>query len=394
MVKRIPRVSANYPWRPPRLRIGEGSEDERHATWLELFFDLVFVAAIAQLGIRLSHDTTWDGLLKFLMLFIPVWWAWVGPAFYATRFDADDPLHRFLTLAQMAAVAALAVNVHDGLGVGSRGFTLAYASVRVVLVIEYVRAGRHIVRARPLTRRYSMGFGLAAAIWLISALTPVPLRFVLWGLGLVVDVGTPLLAGQLHSDLAPHPMHLPERFGLFTLIVLGESVMAVVAGVARQQWNPASAISAFLAMTVAFSLWWIYFDTMDDQAIKAARAGRVRLYQVWLYAHLPLVVGLAATGVGVQELLISVQRTAAPIAVRWLFCGSLAACLASLGLIHLAAAGPGLARCSRRSAHHHSIAAVAVLATALPNLPPVAILALTALICASQVIADLPLAGH
>lgn len=380
-------------WRPPRLRIGEGSDKERHATWLELFFDLVFVAAIAQLGVRLYHDTTWDGLLKILLLFVPVWWAWVGSAFYATRFDSDDPLHRFLTLAQMAAVAGLAVNIHDGLGVGSKGFALAYASVRVILVVEYVRAGRHIVRARPLTRRYSLGFGWAAGIWLVSVVTPVPWRFVLWGLGLIIDVGTPLFAGQLHADLAPHPMHLPERFGLFTLIVLGESVMAVVAGVARQQWNPASAISALLAMTVAFNLWWIYFDTMSDSAITGARAGRIRLYQAWLYAHLPLVVGLAATGVGVQELLISHQNAAAPIAVRWFFCGSLAACLLSLGLIHLAASGPETARCTRRSARHHSIAALAVLVVAIPGLPPLAILAIASAICASQVVADLPLAG-
>jgi len=94
---------------PPRLRtLEEDDGDERHATWLELFFDLVFVVAVAQLASSLSHDLTLHGFLVFCGLFVPVWWAWVGYTFYADRFDTDDVVHRLLMLGGMFAVGALA----------------------------------------------------------------------------------------------------------------------------------------------------------------------------------------------------------------------------------------------------------------------------------------------
>ncbi len=112
-------------WKPPRLRIGEGAEGERHATWLELFYDLLFAAVVAQLTFELSQDLSGFGVFAFVVLCVPVWWAWVGQSFYATRFDTDDLGHRLFIIAQMFAVAAMAVNVHAGLGRGSAGFALS-----------------------------------------------------------------------------------------------------------------------------------------------------------------------------------------------------------------------------------------------------------------------------
>ena len=137
-------------WQPPQLRIGEDGVTERRATWLELFFDLVFVVAIAQLAHKLNEEISLSGFFGFVALFIPVWWSWVGAAFYANRFDTDDLGHRLLTSVQMLAVAALAVNIHHGLGDSSAGFALSYAAVRFVLVVEYLRAGKHAVAARSL----------------------------------------------------------------------------------------------------------------------------------------------------------------------------------------------------------------------------------------------------
>ena len=97
-------------------------------------------------------------------------------------------------------------------------------------------------------------FGIAATFWLVSAFVPVPFRFVLWAIGLGIDFATPIFPGQLHAVLAPHSAHLPERFGLFTLIVLGESIVAVVNGFAEQEWNIQSAIAAVLCFSIAFSL--------------------------------------------------------------------------------------------------------------------------------------------
>src|SRR5687768_14084216 len=170
---------------------GRKEEKERHATWLELFYDLVFVAVVSQLAENLDHDISLIGLLSFIALFIPVWFAWLGATFFATRFGTDDLGHRILTLLQMMGAAAMAVNVSDGFGKTSVGFALSYAAIRFILVIEYLRIRRHITSARPLTERYLIGFGSSAIIWTVSAFVPPPLRFILWGIGLAIDFGTP-----------------------------------------------------------------------------------------------------------------------------------------------------------------------------------------------------------
>jgi low temperature requirement protein LtrA len=323
-------------WRPPQLRTGEGVEAERHATWLELFYDLLFAAVMAQLTHELSLDLSGYGILTFVVLSVPVWWAWVGQSFYATRFDTDDLGHRLFIIAQMFAVAAMAVNVHGGLGGESAGFALSYAAVRFILVGEYLGAHVFVPGARSLTKRFGLGFGLAASLWLASVWVPPPARFYLWGLGLVIDFATPLTAGKLHSRLAPHTMHLPERFALFILLVMGETIAGVVLGLTKHSWDVPSGLTAGLGLIGFFSLWWIYFDHIDGAAIRAARIqGRIWLYQGWIYAHLPLVIGLAASAVGAQFAIASQQDLALPPEQRWLLCGSVALVGCCIGLIQL-----------------------------------------------------------
>ncbi len=208
---------------------------------------------------------------------VPVWWSWTGAAFYATRFDTDDLGHRILILLQMVGVAALAVNVSDGFGNNSAGFALSYAAVRIILVVEYIRAGKNqsFSSATPLIRRYSRGFLSAAIVWVISAFIPPPFRFVLWGIGLAIDFAMPITAGRLQSQFAPHVSHLPERMGLFTIIVLGESVLAVVTGVSNMEFDIYSMSILGLGLSIPFSLWWLYFDSVDGAPIRAVqkRAG-------------------------------------------------------------------------------------------------------------------------
>jgi low temperature requirement protein LtrA len=373
-------------WKPPRLRIGEGAEAERHATWLELFYDLLFAAVVAQLTYELGQDPSGHGVLTFVVLCIPVWWAWAGQSFYATRFDTDDLGHRLFIIAQMFAVAAMAVNVHAGLGRGSAGFALSYAAVRFILVGEYLGAHIWVPAARALTRRFGLGFGLAAALWLVSAWVPPPGRFYLWGVGLLIDFATPLTAGKLHSQLAPHATHLPERFALFILIVMGETVAGVVMGLTKHAWDLQSGLTAGLGLIGAFSLWWIYFDHIDGAAIRAARAqGRIWLYQGWLYAHLPLVIGLAASAVGMKLAIVSAQDQVLPPEKRWLLCGAVALVAFCIGCIQL------LIDISRNEIQKTRLAfrfggAVAVLLLgALGELSPLSLIGLLALVGGLQV---------
>ncbi|MEC4811669.1 MAG: low temperature requirement protein A [Scytonema sp. PMC 1069.18] len=382
---------------PPRLRINtEIKEEDGHATWLELFYDLVFVVAVSQVAHNLSENISLSGFFGFVFLFMPIWWAWIGTTFYANRFDIDDIGHRLLIGVQMIAIAALAVNIHHGLGESSTGFALSYAIGRVVLVIEYLRA-RHIPLARPLATRYAQGFAIAAALWLISTFLPIPLRFGFWVLGLIVDFATPLSAKRLQFGLTHHVEHLPERFGLFTIIVLGEAIIAVVNGLSNQTWDAKNeivfgtapwAIAAVFGFSIAFSLWWIYFENIGSSALRSANAtGRIGVYQIWLYGHLPLVIGLTATGVGVEHIVSSIQSVALPTPERVLLCGAVALCLLALALLHRT----GVIRyCKVRSRFRlRSAVILLVLAIVGKGLLPVVVIGLVAIVCAVQVIQDL-----
>lgn len=374
-------------FKPPRLRSGQDAEPERHATWLELFYDLVFVAAVAQLAGSLSDDYSWLGMLRFSVLFVPVWWAWVGHTFYLTRFDTEDVGHRLLTMAQLTAAASLAVHVPAALGATSVGFALSYAAIRFILVAEYLRAGRHIPAVRPLTSRYSTGFGVAALLWVLSALVPVPWRFGLWGVAFACDFLTPMTAGQLHVRFPPHLMHLPERFGLFTIIVLGEAVVSVVMGIGKGGITFGSGLVGIMGLLVAFALWWGYFEGAKGAAVRALSASRhVRRYQQWLYSHLPLLMGITATAVGIKHVIRLVPGDALPLREGWLLSLSVAASVLSLNAIFLAAFTGKTSHLHRFLIPHYVIACFGIITGALSGmLPAVALLGLLTILCVAQI---------
>src|SRR6185436_3596086 len=141
--------------RAGKLRYVAGQSADRKVTWLELFFDLVFAAAVAQVASPLGDDYSIAGLLRFSILFVLIWWAWTGHAVFSTRFDTDDVVQRLLTLVQMFGVAVMAANARDALDSrSSAGFAAAYAALRVVLVFQYARARASVPEARLLSTRY------------------------------------------------------------------------------------------------------------------------------------------------------------------------------------------------------------------------------------------------
>jgi low temperature requirement protein LtrA len=378
----------------------------RHATWLELFYDLVFVVVISQLAHNLEEDFSLDGFLGFLALFVPVWWSWTGAAFYATRFDTDDLGHRILILLQMVGAAALAVNVSDGLGDNSAGFALSFAAIRIILVIEYVRTGisKSFASATPLIRRYTRGFLCAAIVWIISAFIPPPFRFVLWGIGLAIDFATPITTGKLQSQFAPHISHLPERMGLFTIIVLGESVLEVVAGVSNTEFDIYSTLILGLGLSIPFSLWWLYFDSVDGAPIRAAREkGRIGVYFLWLFGHFPLVVAITSVGVGLGYITSNVPGLALSYSEQWLVCGSIALSLGAQGILHLSSAYYYLYagstqdyRASVRWATYRIISAGMILLIPILRIPlsPFLLVCILAAICIAQIVIDLKQHPH
>ena len=289
-------TSTRRPWlRPPQLRTLAADQGERHATWLELFFDLVFVISIAEVVHTLEDYRSLGDLLGTAGLFVAVWWAWVGYTVYADRFDTDDPLHRVLVLAGMVAVVAMALSVHDALHGGSARFALAFVAVRGIVLLLNARARRHAAEARPLLNLYLTAFAVGASLWLVSVFVPEPARYVLWAVALLIELSAPWVGRRQIAKAPIHASHLVERFGLFTLIVLGESVISVAQGAADVDWTTATVAAAMTGFLVVACLWWLYFDRLDDGAIRSVLRGLV-----WNYAHLPLLAGLVSVAVGTE----------------------------------------------------------------------------------------------
>jgi low temperature requirement protein LtrA len=314
---------------PPRLRTrGRGLDEMRRATWLELFFDLVFVAAVGQLANALAAEPTPARFFEFLALFVPVWWAWMGFTFYANRFDTDDLLYRLLMLCAMFGVAVLATTIPSVFRGATEGFAIAYIAVRIVLVTLYARASRHVPEARALVRTFLVFFSVAILVWAASLAFDAPWAYVLWGVALCVELAAPIRAWRLLPDAPVDPMHLPERFGLLTLIVLGESVLAVVLGVAKVSWDARSAAAAATGFLVAAALWWIYFDFLDEGALTARGIFGGLTYT---YMNYYVVVGLAALGAGVKLAVLGVAGAS------WVLSAGLALTMLGLGVIQLVA---------------------------------------------------------
>jgi len=289
-------ISTGRRWlRPPQLRTLD-DQGERHATWLELFLDLVFVISIAEVAHTLEDYRTLPDFLGTAGLFVAVWWAWVGYTVYADRFDTDDVAHRVLVLAGMLAVIAMALSVHDALHGGSARFALAFVAVRGIVLLLNARARRHAAPARPLLNLFLAAFSTGAALWLLSVFVPEPARYVLWGVALVIELSAPWVGRRQIVKAPVHASHLVERFGLFTLIVLGESVVRVAQGAADvDDWTTATLAAAGGGFLLVAGLWWLYFDRLDEGAVRSVLRGLV-----WNYTHLPLLAGLVSVAVGTE----------------------------------------------------------------------------------------------
>ncbi len=290
-----PRVT--HWWQKPRLRRDEDEGIERKVGFLDLFYDLIFVVVVAQVAHDLAKHPELAHLPQYAIAFTAVWWLWIGNTFYTDRFETQDVSHRFFTFLQMMPVVGLAVFAHDAFGHTALPFAVSYCVGRLLLIYLWWRGGRYDAEAKPATNGYVTGFTLGILPWVVSFFAPDDLRPWLWALGLLIDLATPAMMKQKVLQL-PKFSHsrLAERFGLFTIIVLGESVAGTVNGLAGlDEVTARDQLAGFLAMLLAFELWWIYFEMVPRERIKQsfyATLGRS-------YAHLPLLGAIAASGAGV-----------------------------------------------------------------------------------------------
>jgi low temperature requirement protein LtrA len=382
----------------PHLRSAEGLEAGRRVTWLELFFDLVFVAAIAQVATHLRDDYSLTGALRFSVLFLLIWWAWLGHTTYSTRFDTDDAVQRSLTGLQMFLAIVMAINATGALDSrDSAGFAAAYAVMRLVLVVQYLRV-RHVARARELAGRLGAGCAIAASLWLASAFVPAPARFWVWGVALVVDLGTPLTTTR-HLIRVPHDAaHLPERYGLFSIILLGESMVAIMRGMEHQEyWSPWAASAAILSLALIFSVWWWYFDGANAVAERFIRTKRDAIrFHVWTYAHLPLYLSIAVTGAGLEHVIATAADAPLHSTEAWILSGAVATMMAAIVVIGATTRRPVRGTGGVQAYGLPALLLLAPLATAVAGIyvmPSVLVAGLTAA-CVAQLVLVLAARSH
>ena len=317
----------NRPQSSLRQYLNAEDDRERHATWLELFFDLVFVFAIAELAHLLHSDPTWGGIAGFAALFVPVWWLWIDFSYYADQFDIDRGPYRLVMLGVMFGLVIMALTIHDALQGGSAAFATAYAALRFVIIFLYVQAWRLVPPSRELTARYTISFSVAFGLWLLSIAVPEPARFWLWAIALLIEVSNGPITYLTIRTVPTQKSHMDERFGLFVIIVLGEAIIAVATGVSETTWQWQSALTGAGGFLTAVSLWWMYFERANESTInQALRGGKLALLRAYLYgySHILAFMGIVATGVGVQLAIEAVSSSDFGAEARTVLCGGVA----------------------------------------------------------------------
>lgn len=332
----------------PRRRNSD-EPGHRQTTWPELLNDLVFTVIIAQLAHRLLADDSDQSFAEFVLLYIPVWWLWNGETHYSTRFDNEqDVVHRALTSLQLIGLIILAATIPQAVESDRLAtiYALTYAGVRLILLIEYGRAAYYMPESRPYIRHISRGFGASVVLWALSVFVPLPYRYGIWGLALLIELSTPLTAsgGNLHRDFPPDVRHLPERYGLFTLLVLGQSVTSAVGGLTQRGLALTPMLATALSGFIVIGIWWAYFDRVDSEAVESVGSEKsVAPYAFWLYLHLPLTLALTMVGVGVMQTIRYADADVLPHTVQLLMSGSVGAYFlvqAGISLTTLVAGGP------------------------------------------------------
>ncbi|MFD3308903.1 low temperature requirement protein A [Streptomyces sp. NPDC058694] len=301
-----PHRSRTVPSSRPLRRMTARGRNEAHrvASPLELFFDLCFVVAIAQAGVQLVHSVAEahaaEGILNYAMVFFAIWWAWMNFTWFASAYDNDDVLYRVVTLIQIAGVLVLAAGVskafedHDFLLV-----LVGYVIMRMALTVQWLRAARNADGAeRRMALRYAGGVVVCQVGWVGLVLLPESGRPWLFLVMAIAEMCVPLLAEREFSTVW-HPHHISERYGLFTIIVLGETIAAATIAV-KVGVDENDALGELLpiasgGLLIIFAAWWIYFVVPIHGHLSSSRKAFL-----WGYGHYVIFASAAAIGAGLE----------------------------------------------------------------------------------------------
>ena len=306
-------------FRPMTAR--DPQEEHRAASPLELLFDLTFVVAISSAAAELHHAISEGhvlaGLFGYLAVFFAIWWAWMNFTWFSSAYDCDDALFRVLTVLKMAGVLVLAVGVpaaFERFDIGT--VVLGYTIMRIAMIALWLRAAHDDPSRATIARTYAAGLAVVQLLWIGLVFVPVPWTFV----GYVVLVGVELALSPFaesrrveaespaHGGTTWHAEHIAERYGLLTLIVLGEVILGITGAFGPALSERGFSISLLLlgigGLLVVVGLWWVYFLAGDDEGLTSQRVA-----YLWGYGHYVVFAGVAATGAGLEVAVDAEEHT-------------------------------------------------------------------------------------
>ncbi|MCB9780380.1 MAG: low temperature requirement protein A [Alphaproteobacteria bacterium] len=385
-------------YHPPRMHTHH--DGERRVGWLELFYDLVFVAAAIQLGDALSAQVTathsvLGPLSAFGGYFTMLFWAWSGFTFYANRYELDDFAHRGLVFLNMLCLGIMAIVAPAAMqGHGTAGFAGALAMAQSLVALMYWRSWRQEPRGREWSAYTGTVTFASAVLFWVSVAAPEPWRYGLWAAGILVSMGTAMTrrSVELYRSFPVDMEHLGERFGLLVIIVLGESFVKVLSYLSGSghATEPSYIATSLLPLLVTFNIWWIYFDDIAGNPVR----DKLGAETTWMAGHLPLALGITAMGVGLKKLVGVDFEGIAPLEYRMLLGVALGTTFVSVALIDAVSERANAVLSDRmRVVSRLVAAALVVLAAAVGDtMSAGAFVATVVAICLSQVVFDVLMA--
>lgn len=312
-------------WRPPRPH-GDTIVDRRVSP-LELLYDLVYAAVVAQAGHHLASHMSVSGLVEFAAIFSLTWFAWTNGSLYLELHGRQDGRTRTFVFLQIGILAILAVYAADAGGDSGFGFAITYATFLAVMTWLWYDVRRQDAVDRPEflldTGRYVVAISASVVLILVSAFLPTPLRLADWSLFTLGWIVLFSFLGRspvgLGRGMTPTDS-LVERFGTFTIIVLGEVVFSVVEGLSQSRRDAITVTTGMIALVVGFGFWWIYFDVVGGRRPKRDGGALAN----WILGHYPITLAIAAAGAGMVSLLEHAHDATTPAPVSWLLSGAVA----------------------------------------------------------------------
>jgi low temperature requirement protein LtrA len=292
-------------------------QNEARVSPLELFFDLVFVFALTQVTAFMADELSWQGILRGVLVIMLLWWAWTGYAWLANVASAEERPIKLAILTGMAAMFVLALCIpeaFDDLPGGLRGpvvLAICYLLFRLMHLVMFLIISREDRELRRQVLRFALSAVAGSVLLLVASQFDGWLQTGLWMLALLADyVGTAL--GGFKGWRLPAPGHFSERHGLIVIVALGESIVAIGVGVAKEPITWVIIAASVLGLILSSALWWTYFDVsalLGEHALATEPIQtRARLARnAYSFGHLPLMIGIVLVALGLKEVLLYVS---------------------------------------------------------------------------------------